>query len=69
MASRKRAQERKYKGPWLTTVKAAAHLGMSAQYLKRRRDAGDGPPCKLYGRVWHYPVDGLDEWATNGGSG
>ncbi len=63
MAVRKRART-KWAGPWVSTPKAADHLGLSVVYLKRRRDAGDGPPCRLYGRTWHYPIDGLDAWAA-----
>lgn len=50
--------------PYLTAKQAAFHLGLAYSTLKRLRQTGTGPICRLHGRTWRYHIDDIEAWST-----
>ena len=48
---------------YLSTRKAAKHLGLSPRTLDRYRVTGGGPVYHLFGTAVRYLADDLDEWS------
>lgn len=48
--------------PYLDTVAAAAHCGVSKSFLDKRRLSGDGPSYSKLGKRVVYDVHQLDAW-------
>ena len=49
----------------LTTVEAAANMGLSPRTLERYRVNGEGPKDLKLGRTVRYRRTDLDEWLRN----
>ncbi len=65
-----RAQAARDTCPFLTAKQAAFHLGLAYSTMKRLRQAGTGPKCRLHGRTWRYHIDDIEVWSaarTRGG--
>ena len=52
---------------YLTTVKAAAWLGISPRRLDSYRVRGGGPAFHRFGRIVRYRLADLDDWRRSGG--
>lgn len=52
-------------GPWISTVKAAEHTGLSETVLKRMRGAGEGPNWSKVGERVVYDVHELNRWMAS----
>ena len=48
---------------YLSTRKAAKHLGLSPRTLDRYRVTGGGPVYHLFGTAVRYLAEDLDEWS------
>ena len=48
---------------YLSTRRAAAHLGLSPRTLDRYRVTGGGPVYHLFGTAVRYLKEDLDEWS------
>ncbi len=59
-----RAQAARETCPFLTAKQAAFHLGLAYSTLKRLRQAGTGPKCRLHGRTWRYHIDDIEAWSA-----
>ena len=59
-----RAQVARASCPFLTAKQAAHHLGLAYSTLKRLRNAGKGPKCRLHGRTWRYHIDDIEAWSV-----
>lgn len=46
----------------LNEADAAAYIGSSRDYMKKKRRFGGGPPFIRIGRMIRYRVDDLDRW-------
>lgn len=49
---------------FLNEKQVADILGVSLQFLRRRRAVGDGPPVYKLGSLCRYPSAELDEWVS-----
>lgn len=59
-----RAQAARETCPFLTAKQAAFHLGLAYSTLKRLRQTGKGPTCRLHGRTWRYHIDDIETWSA-----
>ncbi|MGJ0239851.1 helix-turn-helix transcriptional regulator [Novosphingobium fluoreni] len=59
-----RAQAAREACPFLTAKQAAFHLGLAYSTLKRLRQMGTGPKCRLHGRTWRYHIDDIEAWSV-----
>jgi excisionase family DNA binding protein len=59
-----RAQLARQTHPFLTAKQAAFHLGLAYSTLKRMRQTGRGPRCRLHGRTWRYHIDDIEAWSV-----
>ncbi|WP_371128263.1 helix-turn-helix transcriptional regulator [Sphingomonas sp. NFR15] len=59
-----RAQAVRETCPFLTAKQAAFHLGLAYSTLKRLRQTGTGPKCRLHGRTWRYHIDDIEAWSA-----
>lgn len=59
-----RAQAARETCPFLTAKQAAFHLGLAYSTLKRLRQTGTGPKCRLHGRTWRYHIDDIEAWSA-----
>ena len=50
---------------YLRTRKAADYLNLSVELLNKLRLDGLGPPFFKLGRVYLYPIVGLDAWVQS----
>ena len=48
----------------LTAKQAAFHLGLAYSTLKRLRQTGNGPKCRLHGRTWRYHIADIEAWSA-----
>jgi excisionase family DNA binding protein len=49
-------------GTWVDTKKAAEHLGIHRDSLRRFRRVGGGPPFTRIGRSVRYRLEDIDAW-------
>ena len=49
---------------YLNEKEAAQELGMSVDWLRKRRRLRQGPPFVRFGRAVRYSRSGLDVWAA-----
>lgn len=59
-----RAQAARETCPFLTAKQAAFHLGLAYSTLKRLRQTGTGPKCRLHGRTWRYHINDIEMWSA-----
>lgn len=65
-----RAQAARKTCPFLTAKQAAFHLGLACSTLRKMRQTGRGPKCRMHGRMCRYHIDDIEAWSlarTRGG--
>lgn len=59
-----RAQAARKTCPFLNAKQTAFHLGLACSTLKRMRQTGAGPKCRMHGRMCRYHIDDIEAWSA-----